>query len=648
MNKNLNKELQNSIKKRRLYIGGSMVLDPDFDIKKYLLDVQKQVELEKINFNKEKIFPTIKNNVNDIITEKKKTNFNTIDYSNINNINKKRNKHKIIKIKDNKTPLQTLNNKYIQSTKNKIEKIIKKNKEVTKSSHSIFQNKNIDMFITSKTGFNLIKKIKEIKKREKCPSQTNIIHRNNNNLKINCQNKEDYEDIYNNLRNIYNYKIAFDRKNENAVFEPIKILNDYKMQKQLNVNLQDNSLFNFNFKNKQLTKDSVLLKLMNLETNKLNKNYNFRSDKLLNNKKTIESNETNFEEYKEIQKNACKKLDTLFVDLQKKNKDLIEESLNCKSEIKLIEDDIKRILHQIDHLRVYGNFVNEVLGGDISRFEKPIFPDQIYDEELNIEDLSNTVIKRYKCFYDNAEQEKLSVENAFIHEPEKMWYKFKEMESIMVRDIFTKENLKGEIKIIKEENNINLKDLRQKNEKLESEYKSLNDKYFNETQKYNEIQKKYIYNKNEFDDLIIDFYIYIMDNFKNNTIIDIRKRYNKLESADCVKKMHKILCEKEVYIDKLMLNLKEWEKKDEIFFNEILDNRKKEIKHIKQLKILKKKMDDKLKIAKNMENGKFKIVFYSRKTEAPYHKPKKIVVEKVDEKLIEKIENEELLKYEDY
>ena len=58
-------------------------------------------------------------------------------------------------------------------------------------------------------------------------------------------------------------------------------------------------------------------------------------------------------------------------------------------------------------------------------------------------------------------------------------------------------------------------------------------------------------------------------------------------------------------------------------------------------------VNDKLKIANNLENGEFKIVFHSRKTEAPYHKPKKIVVEKVDEKLIENMENEELLKYED-
>jgi hypothetical protein len=341
-------------------------------------------------------------------------------------------------------------------------------------------------------------------------------------------------------------------------------------------------------------------------------------------------------------------LGSLFINLQKKNKILADESLNCKSEIKLIEDDIKRILHQIDHLRVYGNFVNEVLGGDTTRFGEKIFPEATYDDELNIEELSKTVIKRYKCFYENVEQEKFSIENTFIDEPEKMWYKFKEMESIMVRDLFTKENLKGEIKKIKEENNTNLKYLRQKNEMLEKEYENLNEKYIYELEKYKEIETRYFDTKSEFDDLIKDFYIYIVNNMNNEAIFpNIKKISSNIEISDCIRKMNMIICDKEVYIDKLMLNLKEWEKNDAILFDDILNDRKKQLRHMKQLKILSKKINDKLKIANNLENGEFKIVFHSRKTEAPYHKPKKIVVEKVDEKLIENMENEELLKYED-
>ena len=677
MDTKFKKQLQNSIKKRRLYIGGSMVLDPDFDIKNYLSDIQKQVQLEKMNLISKSTLPPIKLNPNEVITDNISSNFNTINYD--KEINKPRKIHKYIfkKQTDENKPLVTLNNllslsknnilnnnnisklkrtntidtdlniqkklleanNSILSTKNRIEKIIKKNKDSTKSSNSIFQNRNHDMFITSEPRFNIIKTIKEIKKREKYTSQINIIEENNDkNDKI----KEDNDYLYNNTNNNKNNDIilAFDQKNENVVFEPIKILNDIKLQKQLKLNPQEKSLSGFNYQNKQLTINSILLKLMDLETQKLYKNYNYRLNKISNNKKTIEKNKTSFEEYKETHKKACKRIDTLFVKIQKKNKELISENLNCKSDIKLVEDETKRILHQIEHLRIYGKFVNEVLGGNSTIFEKKIFPEKKFDDEIDIEKLSRTIINRYKSFYENKHQD---YEKSFIDYPEKMWYKFKEMEGIMVRNLYEKENLKGEIKIIKEENNKNLKDLRQKHEKLQKENENLTDNYNYELSKYNEIEKRYNYQKGEFDELIKDFYIYIKNIFHKDIVIDIKKIY----PSDCVKEIYKIIREKEINIEKLMINLENYEKNEPIIFGNILNNIKKQLKHLKQLTILKKKMNNKFKHSNNFENGKLKFVINSRKTEAPYHKPKKIIKEKVDEKVNEDIENEELLKYEE-
>ena len=106
MNKKLNKEIQNSIRNRRLFIGGRMVLDPDFDIKNYLIDVQKQVELEKINFNCKKFRDPIKYNPYGLITEKNNSNFNTINYNNDNNIEIKRNIIPIKKCSKPKKPLE--------------------------------------------------------------------------------------------------------------------------------------------------------------------------------------------------------------------------------------------------------------------------------------------------------------------------------------------------------------------------------------------------------------------------------------------------------------------------------------------------------------------------------------------------------------
>ena len=681
MNKKLNKELKNSIKNRRLYIGGTMALDPDFDIKNYLQDVQKQFELEKINFNLKKTLPPIKINSNAFLTEKNSSEFNSINYDNDKIMDvKKINFSK--EIKNERKPLATLNNllslsrpnilhsisnskrsstidtdiniqkklyeanNSIHSTQKIIEKIIKKNKDGTKSHISIFQRRNNDMFITSEPRFNVIKEINEIKKREKSSSQINL-NENEKNFKGNYKTKADYEEFYNYLNNYKNSKniIAFDKKHINEVFEPIKILNNYKQQNQLQINPQEKYLYNFNSKNKQLTINSVLLRMMNNESNKLYQNYKRNANAFINNKKTIESNEANFEEYKESQKQACKKIDALYLNISKKNKELVTENLNCKSEIKIIEDEMRRILHQIDHLRIYGKFVNEVLGGDTTRFENKIFPEQKYDDEIDIEELSENVIGTYECFYENTRQEKFKVEKSFINEPEKMWYKFKEMEGIMVRDLFTKESIKGEIKKLKEENINNLKDLRQKNEMLENEFNDLYEKKEHELNKFREIEKRYNLQKNEFDEIIKDFYLYVNLNLNQKT--DNKKTYNKTEPSDCVKEIYDIIGKKEIYIDKIMLNLNNYEKDDPIFFDNIVNKRKKEVKQNKQFKLLKEKMNEKLKYVHNIDTGKSKLFIYSRKTEAPYHKPKKVVVEKIDEKLIEQNENEELLKYED-
>jgi hypothetical protein len=191
MEKNFNELLKASIKKRRLYIGDNMVSDPNFDIKNYLTDVQKQVELEKINLNKNIFLPMIKNpNI-----EQKSKNYNTIDYKNSNNIQKTRN---IKSISSVKKPLISLNNlltlskannfhsynsevnikkqnnpnrntqknlvevnKSIESAKKELDKIIKKNTEGSKSSKYMFNIKINDMLDINEPKMNISKTIKE-------------------------------------------------------------------------------------------------------------------------------------------------------------------------------------------------------------------------------------------------------------------------------------------------------------------------------------------------------------------------------------------------------------------------------------------------------------------------------------------------------
>ena len=118
--------------------------------------------------------------------------------------------------------------------------------------------------------------------------------------------------------------------------------------------------------------------------------------------------------------------------------------------------------------------------------------------------------------------------------------------------------------------------------------------------------------------MIKDFYIYTKNIFNKDNINNNAKIvYAKLDPSDCIKQIYKLICQKEIFIDKLIMNIKQYEN------------------------------NDKFKFANNFDNGKFKLVLNSRKTEAPYHKPKKIVKEKIVEKAIEQIENKELLQYDE-
>ena len=69
MEQKFNKDIPNSIKERRLFIGQHMVSDTNFDIKKYLMDVQKQFELESSKNTNIKILPPITINKYDFSTD---------------------------------------------------------------------------------------------------------------------------------------------------------------------------------------------------------------------------------------------------------------------------------------------------------------------------------------------------------------------------------------------------------------------------------------------------------------------------------------------------------------------------------------------------------------------------------------------------
>ena len=658
--KNSNKEQVKHTEKRKFFLNDNSALDTNFIINKKLPKIQKKIGLKELNTNSESNFPLILSNKSNSYKSNKSI-FNSInkmtDISERNKIFSIESSEKKTPIKLNKNNKLLLNNQYkVQLTENYSDKqnqkkIDNKNdeinnrkmsldniinmKNVAKSTKSIFPKKNI--FLTDegkKYKYNINKfpnKNKNFKK-----AKTNIENKYNNSLD----------------NNITSENFAYSNRYINFVFNHLKQINDYKYQKYLQLNPSEDSHYKFIHKNRQITRSNILLRLMKMEQNKLETNYNLHSDRIKNNEKKLEKDKKIFEELKEKQKMLGKKYESMFSNINLKYRELLNGAFEGNYIIKNNQDEIRRILHKIDKLRVYGYFINEVLGGDVTRFEKQIIPEDKYEEDINYPQILKEVIKKYNyllkdsLFYDDKisfDEAVLEHEKSFMDEPEKMWFKFKEIENIIVRNVFIKEKIKNDIKQMIEEKNYNLKDLKQKKELLENEYKNLKENYDYEKSKYNGVEKRYISHKIEINETVNDLFDYSQKSFNHLNLTD--KNFESYDILETTKEIHRIIQNCEIYLDGLILNLKKFEKEDSKLFEKIIDNRKKYLKFVKTQNILNQKMKEKFNFILDV-NSLNKIVFKSRKTEAPYHKPKKVEKVEIDQNLIERLENEEMLTYE--
>ena len=645
MNKNINNAPLKT-KQRRLLLTDKLFIETELDLIKNIPEIQKNIELKKLIFNSETNFPLIKGHSN----LSKKSIFNRFNHkTEINNLKKidqlyidgsTSDRKPLIKMK-NLLPSTSCSTKILLSEKNS------KNKNEIK----IFDNINIKPKRLE---------LEDIKDKRIVAKSTKSIFLKNNISKF--PNNRSFKKTRSNIENNYNKNpdlkinseeipFVYSKRYENTIFNHIRQINEYNHQKSLDVVPPENDAYNFAVKKKLMTRKNILLNLLKSEQAKLHSNYKSYSQRIKNNKKILEKDEKEFEDLKERQKNLSKDFENLYSKIFQKNKELIEDEHENKYIIKENQDEIRRILHKIDKLRAYGYFVNEVLGGDIKRFEKKIIPEDKFDEEINYPKVSQETLSKYNyCLLNskfddgniNYNKEILEQEKTFIYEPEKMWFKFKEIENIIGRMVFTKEKIKSEIKVMIEEKDYNLKDLKQRKEILEDDLKKYKENYEYEKIKLNEVNKRYNYEKFEMGEMIKDLYKYSSQSF--NKIVSSNLNFDMDDTLDITKEIYRIIKKTEIYIDGLILGLKKIQTEDSNIFDKILDNRKKYLKMVKTQNILNQKMKEKFSFIYNTENSN-RIILKSRKTEAPYHKPKKIIKEEIDKSLIERLENEELLTY---
>ena len=654
MNNNINNDLLNKIKKPKLNLKDRIILQTEYNILKNIPDIDKNIELKKLNFNKSNNhLPFIIETWNKSSSSTKAI-FKAFNYSTesenknkIETINKKRKLNYIsplkklkiflpisndsnnIKSNDNLENKQFDDNLAKKPPKLKLEKLAKNRKIVAKSTKSIFPKNSV--FLTDEAKIN--------------QKMNNYL-----NNRLFKKTKTITESNYNNNIDKEEEPFIYEEKYQDTVLNHIYLINDYNYKQNFKLNPSKDSGFNFILKNRLLKKSNFILKLLKTEQKKLQTNNGTHSKKIIHNKKILEKDEKQFEELIEKQKILGKNYENLYNNALQKNKELINVRIENKSIIKDNQDEIRRILHKIDKLRAYAYFINEVLGGDISRFEKKIIPEDKYDDEINYPQISQEVINKYSYLLLNSKFDKGNIsfnkeiiehENTFIFEPEKMWYKFKEIENIIVRNVFIKEDIKNEIKKMIEEKNYKLKDLKQRKELLENELERWKENYDYELAKFLKVDKRYKSHKNELDEMIDDLYKQTSKyfNYKKSTNIEL------FDIADIAEDIYKTIQNTEIYIEDLTSNLEKFQKEETQIFEKVVDNRKKYLKWIKTQNIINQRMKEKFNFIFDTRSSN-KIILKSRKTEAPYHKPKKKVKEKVDKSLIERMENEEMLTYE--
>lgn len=148
---------------------------------------------------------------------------------------------------------------------------------------------------------------------------------------------------------------------------------------------------------------------MKKESNKLDSKEK-NSDKLINDgRETYKADLQNFYRYSEMQKKACKDIERVLLEIQKKNKELSDVEKTYRIQSKVVMEEIEKILEQIDNSRLCAKFVNQVLGGDVMKFSKEVLP-KISDTQNNIsaninyDEIAQSVFNNYDfCLNEEIE-----------------------------------------------------------------------------------------------------------------------------------------------------------------------------------------------------------------------------------------------------
>ena len=620
--------------------------------------ITKQITSSQLNDINSKT-SELSTEVNNIFINEKEN--NEMDYilkTDANKDNNSDNYYKVIIHSDfrdkrtvNNNRINSENKKNKQKINNPIKNLIQEEKSKIKYPPILRSERLYPKINQDKNRINILKKIKSIRNR-------NLKMKNNKNILFPIQFKSS------------NDNIAYESKFRNIVFDANKVLNTH-IEKDNEFNLKHN-INTFISQNKELCLNNLLVKILKKENKNLKENFEIRSKNVENSVKKLSKDEKDFELYSTQQKKLYYKTNDLLNQIHTRNYVLYKLYYDLQTKSKVLEDEIFKMIEQIESLRIFAKFVTKVLGGNDKIFDGELIPSYENTSRPDIKILIKIIFEKYGNLLENRklsvtkntnntnneiekdlnlndinnnnsqdDETNEEVDIDILNDPHFMLWKFKDFEERILQfieknDIYAKyankeyENYENIIKELK------LRIVKLKKE-LEYSEKNLSDfKNMIFGKNFQENENKIYYGLIK--DLCQDIYEFGGRKYRNKNL-DI------FELNDDISHSLNILTKKEREINKHINNLELYEKTDNKLFSQIMNTRKDDLKFLNQYK-----NKQNLNIGDNAKTKKlhekfYKIIIKSKKSEPPYYKLKKEEVIKEDKNEVINRENSELITY---
>lgn len=607
VNKYQNKE-RNSSKINRLNISGqSIILGKNFNILKYLNEIEKEKTEKEIN---------------------------------------ERNKIKSLSLLNPQTPNRKITRLFYIDTNNI---------STIKNENSYKRDKNNDCFITSmrdeqnSSPRKLSLKFSYSNKQKKLNDSKRLIHsdirlssviqeiRNKNRNLYNNSKTENNKNIINtNLNN----KIAFDRNNMEPIIDINNILNEYQDNKEWDMKTRENNYNEFVNKNKEIKVQNILKIIMNNEKEKIDIKFKENEKKLENIKKNIDVDEKNFNQLVKQQKYYNRIIEDFLYKLKDQKRILMYLKEGINQHIRKVEYEVMKKIYEIDELRVYVQFVNYIYGYDTTNYEKPLIEKD--SKKIDLDVLVNNVLENYGHLLDDESNEK--IKNI---DPDIIFNEIQLIQDRILLALKVKDKEYDDLKIFKDNNDSILEGIRNKRDQLEKEYNYLKGEcnyIINSNSNQNQEKELFIIGQDLFNFVIEHFseniysYNYYKDTSNNNI------EFNPFEIGGLAEKSYNLTLQKEILVNDYLQNLKNYEEEDDKIFGELINSRKNQLilEKLKAAKerIIKSEAIERMKIEQKSE----KVYFIKRKMHQSIPKKKEIKI-KIDPKVIRQQEEKELMTF---